>query len=358
MLAGKRILALPKYSENGASSRLRSLQYIPHIEAAGAQVDVESFFDAAYIERLYAGKRKGFGDAFGPYLRRLRALLGSRRYDMLWVEKELFPYLPGLMEYAPRLASVPYIVDYDDAVFHNYDLHSSGMVRRLLGNKLDALLRGASAVTAGNSYLADYAKSHGAKRVEFLPTVVDLEKYPISAAPENERIRIGWIGTPTTSKYLAGILPQLEQLAARHPLTLVTIGAPPIAVSGTLEIEQHPWSEGSEAGLLGGVNIGIMPLPDEAFERGKCGYKLIQYMACGRPVVASPVGVNQEIVTSDVGLLANEPDDWLEALGALCGDAGKRKAMGAAGRAKVEAGYSLQVTAPRLINLMAEVMAS
>jgi glycosyltransferase involved in cell wall biosynthesis len=355
-LSGKRILALPKYAENGASSRLRTLQYIPWLHAAGAQVSVDSFFDDAYVDRLYAGKKKGVGDAIGPYARRIAAVLQSRSYDMVWLEKELFPYLPGVFERTLRIAGVPYVADYDDAVFHNYDTHSSRLVRAILGRKLDPLLRGASMVTAGNAYLADYASAHGARRTEFLPTVIDLDRYPLHPAPGGHPVRIGWIGTPTTAKYLIAILPQLAAAAKEHAICLVTIGAPPIDPPAGLMMEQHSWTEASEASLLSGVDIGIMPLPDEPFERGKCGYKLIQYMACGRPVIASPVGVNTQIVTPDTGLHAGDPAQWQAAITMLCSDVIVRNQMGAAGRRKVENSYSIQSTAPRLIDLFAEIM--
>lgn len=359
-LVGKRILALTKYAENGASSRLRTLQYIPWLEAAGASVDIASFFDAAYVERLYAGKAKGVLDAILPYSRRLASLMRARHYDLLWIEKELFPWAPGFIEYAAKLSATPYILDYDDAIFHNYDAHPSAFVRRFLGGKLDPLLKNASAVMAGNAYLADYAKRHGARRTEWMPTVIDLARYPVIPPPPvgQDRVRIGWIGTPGTVKYLRQILPALEALAGQYPVTLVTIGAPHLTVTPPLAIEQHAWSEDSEAALLSSTDIGIMPLPDEPFERGKCGYKLIQYMACARPVVASPVGVNAQIVGVDTGMLADSEGEWCDALGSLCADHEKRMAMGAAGRAAVERDYCVQVTAPRMVDLFAEVMAA
>ena len=357
-LAGKRILMLPKYSENGASSRLRSLEYIPWLQQAGADVDVQSFFGTDYVKRLYAGHEKGLLDAAGPYARRIGAMLRARRYDLLWIEKELFPWAPGLIESLAPLCAVPYLVDYDDAIFHNYDMHSSAMVKTLLGNKLDTLLRSAAAVTPGNAYLESYALAHGAKRTEIFPTVIDLQRYPMCAPPGGTRIRIGWIGTPGTVKYLRDILPELAAVAAQYPLTLVTIGAPKIEKTAPLEIEQHDWSEAEEAQLLTSTDIGIMPLPDEPFERGKCGYKLIQYMACGRAVIASPVGVNNVIVSPDTGILARSGTEWRDALGRLCQDAGLRRNMGQAGRAKIEAEYCIQVTAPRMIKLMAQAMAS
>jgi glycosyltransferase involved in cell wall biosynthesis len=117
-------------------------------------------------------------------------------------------------------------------------------------------------------------------------------------------------------------------------------------------MEPHAWSEASEAQWLASVDIGIMPLPDEPFERGKCGYKLIQYMAAGKPVIASPVGFNRELVTPDVGLLARDAADWLAALRQLGTDVARRQQMGQAGRALVERSYSLQAVAPHVVDLL------
>jgi glycosyltransferase involved in cell wall biosynthesis len=357
LLAGNNILALTKYAANGASSRLRTMQYIPALEAAGATVTLSSFFDAAYIDRLYSGGARSKPKALSYYSKRAAALLSARQYDLLWIEKELFPYLPGVIE---RLfsgwARRPYIVDYDDAIFHNYDLNPRSWIRGLLGQKLDPLLCGATAVTAGNAYLADYARKHGAPRVVDLPTVVDIDRYNMVPSALSGEVRVGWIGTPSTVKYLVRLLPVLAQVARSTPIRLVTIGAPPIVVPEALALEQLVWSEAGETQALAGFDIGIMPLPDEPFERGKCGYKLIQYMASGRPVIASAVGANREIVTPDCGMLASSPEQWRAALTQLSADRVLMQKMGAAGRQKVERQYSMQVTAPRLISLIKQVL--
>jgi glycosyltransferase involved in cell wall biosynthesis len=355
-LADKRILALTKYSSNGASSRLRTIQYLPFLDSVGAQVDVSPFFKSDYLTRLYSGERGRMGTALHAYLRRLFALLTSRKYHLLWIEKELFPYLPGIFECIPRLLGIPYIIDYDDAIFHNYDLHRSRFVRKLLACKLDSILAGSHTVTAGNGYLADYARQHGAKNVIQIPTVVNTNVYQPVSNHIPSPIRIGWIGSPSTEKYLNAILPALEKVSNTTPITLVTIGANATSDFMNIHVEQHEWSEDTEAHLLASIDIGLMPIPDLPFERGKCGYKLIQYMACAKPVVASDVGVNSEIVTNEVGILVREMGEWIEAIERLCRDVGLRKQMGQAGRSLVEAKYSLQSTAPKLINVLESAM--
>lgn len=349
-LAGRRILLLPRYGDSGPSSRLRMTQFVPRLAAAGATVTISPFFGEDYLAGYFATGRKPKWPAAQAFARRFAALAGARA-DLMWVEKELFPFLPGTFE---RLRGTPYVVDYDDAIFHGYDLSRSGVVRRLLGRKLDPLLRRAAAVTAGNQYLLDYAVAHGAQRVVQVPTVVDPARYPDVPPAAGGRLRVGWIGTPANARYLTPVVAALAMLAERLPLTLVTIGAP--ALPGLpVPQEAHSWREATEAALLATVDVGVMPLPDTPFERGKCGYKLIQYLAAGRPVVASPVGVNRDIVDDDVGLLAATPAEWADAIAALAADPARRAAMGAAGRRRVAERYSIDAVAPGLIALFAEL---
>ena len=149
-----RVLLLSRYGERGASSRVRSFQYLPHLRASGFDVTVAPLFDDGYLERIYAGRRPGWAAVGGAYGARVLRLFGSRQHDLVWVEKELFPWLPAwadlvLARIAPRL-----VLDYDDAIFHRYDAHRSRFVRRVLGGKIDAVMRAADLVLAGNDYLA------------------------------------------------------------------------------------------------------------------------------------------------------------------------------------------------------------
>jgi glycosyltransferase involved in cell wall biosynthesis len=272
----------------------------------------------------------------------------------LWIEKELFPFLPVWAELFTHRTGVPYVVDYDDAIFHNYDLHRSGFVRATLGKKIGKVMKRAALVLVGNSYLHRYAEQSGAKRVEHFPTVVDLSKYQIKRFESDSIFKIGWIGTPDTFKFLGVTVDAFTAIRAMGAAKLVLVGSGPVEFN-SIPVDVRPWSEETEVAELQNFDVGIMPLVDGDWERGKCGYKLIQYMACGVPVIASPVGANRQIVQHGVnGFLASNREEWIEALTKLRDDPALRAKMGAAGRALVESEFSLQVAAPRLISLLRE----
>lgn len=352
-----RILILSRYDSLGASSRLRFLQYVPYLESAGAEVSVVPLLDNAYLQLLYKSETKTLnkfkmsGSVVSGYFRRIFTVLNCKKFDVLWVEKELFPFLPSIFESLLKKIGIPYVIDYDDAIFHNYDLHRSQIVRLFLGNKLDSLLSGASAVTAGNGYLAAYASRGGANNVHIIPTVVDINNYRATPETRDDVFRIGWIGSPSTAQYLSLIAEPLRRVAQIRKIVLVTIGAGSLELPG-VPIERHDWSLDMEAKLLESIHVGVMPLRDSPWERGKCGYKLIQYMAAGRPVIASPVGVNSEIVSSDVGMLACNNDLWFDALINLADQPIFRQQLGKSARTRVEQTYSLQVTAPKILYIL------
>jgi len=347
-------LILSRHARQAASSRLRTYQYIPFLSARGACVTSVPFFDEPYLDRLYRSGSRGMFDVLRAYSRRMSALTGIRRASVVWIEKELFPFLPGFVESLPSRLGVRYVVDYDDATFHTYDNNSNPLVRGLLANKLDNLLRGARAVTAGNAYLETYALARGARSVARVPTVVDLERYAVRPEPPDNEIRVGWIGTPATTRYLELLRRPLRDVAGMRRIRLVTVGAAPLDDFG-VPLEQHAWSANTEAELLSSLHIGVMPLQDGLWERGKCGYKLIQYMASGRPVIASPVGVSADIVTPGTGILAGDSASWSAALVRLIDDAALRQELGAAGRRLVETSYSLEIMAPKVCAMLSNI---
>ncbi|TDO16643.1 MULTISPECIES: glycosyltransferase family 4 protein [Halomonas] len=352
------VALLAKYSRLGASSRLRSLQFLPALQQAGIEVTPHALFDDAYLKRLYGGEGRSLAAVARRYAQRAKQMRRLRQADLIWLEKEALPYVPYWLERGLMPRGVPYVVDYDDAVFHQYDLSSRRLVRRLLGNKIDKVMAGASAVICGNDYLAERARQAGARRIERVPTVVDANRYSVGEPPGAEPGRapvIGWIGSPSTQRYVLALKPVLEALHREHGVRLVLVGAQPQLAEqfGKLPVEVLPWAEESEAQAIAGFDIGIMPLPDGPWERGKCGYKLIQYMAAGKPVVASSVGVNVEIVQGwQCGELADEPAEWQDALSGLLLDAAKRRALGQSGRQAVEQHFSLQAQAPRLAEIL------
>ena len=235
------VLALTKYGPLGASSRVRTLQYVPHLEAAGLDVTVRPLLDDGYLARRYAGQGSGLPFLLRTYLARITEALRARRYDLVWIEKELMPWVPGLVERG-LLAGTPYVLDYDDAIFHTYDRHPNPLVRRLMGRKIDRLMRGAALVVAGNDYLAERARSAGAERVEVVPSVIDLARYgPVTPPPEGP-FTIGWIGSPGSERLLEHVRDVLAE-AVREPDTrLVLVGASERALPGVPH-ETWAWSE-------------------------------------------------------------------------------------------------------------------
>lgn len=351
-----KLQCLTRYDDLGASSRVRFGQY--EVAMATLADDLgwrrQSLLDARYLQHKYAAQST-LRDTLRCYVRRVIDLARRPAPDLRWVEKELWPYAPAWLE-RTVLARRPYALDLDDAVFHNYDRHPSALVRWAWGRKIDHLMRGAALVTAGNDYLAQRARNAGARRVEVVPTVVDIDSYPrlpARAPGAGAPIDVVWIGSPSTAGYLQALAEPLRRLAGEPTaIRLVVIGADAPCFRG-VEVLTRPWSPTSEAAELARCHIGVMPLPDSPWERGKCGYKLIQYMACGLPVVASPVGANCEIVEPDKnGLLANDGAQWTTALRRLATDVALRQRLGDAGRETVERRYSVQAQAPRLLALL------
>lgn len=343
-------LFLTRYGRDGPSSRVRALTLFPALERRGIDATAEPLLDESYVAARFAG-RVPMGSVARSYMKRLRTLARARRFDVVWLEGELFPWLPSPAEWLVRLAGRPLVVDYDDAVFHRYDLHANPLVRALLGGKIDAVMRSAVIVTAGNDYLAGRARKAGARRVEVLPSVVDTGKYPKGDRPAGAPFTLGWIGSPVTAPYLDAIAGPLREAMAQGA-RLRLVGAGEAALPG-FDCERLPWSEATEADLLAGIDVGLMPLRDGPWERGKCGYKLVQCMAAGRPVIASPVGVNAKIVADGVdGFLAASPEDWRRRIAELAADPSRRAEMGRAARAKAEREYSVDAVAPRMAQLL------
>lgn len=353
-----RILLLSRYGQLGASSRMRFYQFIPALEAAGARIDVSPLLDDDYLVRRYTGSAVKASRLIAVYVRRVARLLARFRYDLVWLEGEAFPWLPAWLETLTRGSGAPLVVDYDDALFHRYDRHRSALVRAAFGRKIDGIMRSARLVTVGSPYVAERARRAGARWIEQLPTAADAARYRIKGDAAAGVFTVGWIGSPLNARYLELVRQPLLRLAEIVPLRILLIGAPPGTLQG-LPVEVRPWSSEREADDLLSADVGIMPLYDDSWERGKSGYKLIQYMAAGLPAVATPVGVNKTIIGAETtGFLAASDDDWVDALTKLARRPDLRRHMGAAGRAKFERLYSLQATAPKLVELMRKAAAS
>lgn len=347
-----KVLVLSKYSSKGASSRFRMMQYFRFLQEKGVSVETQELFDDSYLDALYARKPRLFL-VVRSYFKRFFFLISRPKCDVVWIEKELFPWIPAFVDLMLlRWLGRPYVLEYDDAVFHSYDLSSSLVIRALLSSKHPRLMKNAKAVVAGNGYLAEKARQSGASSVLQIPTVVSAEKYrPLST--ENEKIVIGWIGSPSTSPYLEILRGVFRQLSQEFNIELRFVGAKihwpelnPTVVRWRAEIEVSEIQK---------FDVGVMPLIDSPWEKGKCGFKIVQYMACGKPVVASDVGCNSEIILDQQsGFLARTEQDWLKNLRYLLSRADARKSFGDVGRRRFEEKYSFEANRSQVLTALTE----
>ncbi|SMY38165.1 MULTISPECIES: glycosyltransferase family 4 protein [Photobacterium] len=355
----KKILMFTKYSRMGASSRLRTFQYIPFLESNEFQVTVSYLFDDKYLSSYYSKNTKSVFKIAYCYFKRFITLFSVKKYHLIYIEKELFPYLPSLFEWIMSILNINYIVDYDDAIFHNYDSSNNKLVRFMLSKKIDKVMKYAKVVIVGNNYIYQHAELAGAKNIELIPTVVDISRYPrLHKKLPCGQVTIGWIGSPYTQKYILQIKSNIIDLLKNKKYKMVMIGANKDIVNHFpyCNIEVLPWSEDSEVSYIQKFDLGIMPIPDENFEKGKCGYKLIQYMACGIPVVASSVGTNENIINHlGCGLLINEKNSWYDSINRIVDSDFVYEDFSRKARLSVEDKYSLQIQQDVLLKIISKV---
>lgn len=271
------------------------------------------------------------------------------RPDIVVIERELFDNPTFDLEQQFRHIAKQMVLDVDDAIFLRYP------------EKFAWLCRESDVVLAGNPNLVEYAQQYSSA-VQLFPTVVDTELYPLDAAAPTDDIPIvGWIGTDSNVAYLQQILPALCRAHERIPFRLRIVTGKESSVAELKKSapfsEFRPWDSDTATREIAGFSIGIMPLPDEEWARYKCGFKLLQYMAAGRASIASPVGVNQEIIQhGENGFLATTEPEWADTLLKLLTDVQLRARIGEAARKRVELNFSVQSALPKLIGIFRKLL--
>lgn len=353
MTATRRILfATPYPAGTAASQRFRFEHYFDALRARGFQIECASFWDERGWDVLYQpGKRWAkFRALVRGFRRRLSMLRVARDYDVVFIHRELTPVGPPLFEWALHRRGVGFVYDFDDAIW----LKNASSANPLAGalrfyRKVGMTCRWARAVSCGNEFLAAFARKYN-DNVHVNPTVVDTAVHrPAGEAAGDGPPCIGWTGTHSTLSDLESIADVLHSLAARVAFRLVVIAdrAPAVELPNA---EFVPWRRESEVADLQRIDIGLMPLPDTDWARGKCGFKLIQYHALAIPAVASPVGVNPDVVVDgESGFLCSNAEAWLHALTALVEDPQLRARMGARGRDRVVEAYSVASNTERFV---------
>jgi glycosyltransferase involved in cell wall biosynthesis len=347
-----RLLALvPKPPGVSPGQRFRLEQWAPRLEAShGIHLDFVPFESPRLTEILYS---PGHHVEKAVWMlrdtaRRRSVVADARDYDGVVIYRETALLGPAVYERLLARASVPFFFDFDDAIWIPAVGSANGVFSRLrFVGKTATICRLASAVVVGNEYLASYARRYS-DSVFVVPTSIDMDRYPVQPAlPPDAPFTVVWSGSLSTLIHLEQARAPLEALGKRRKVTLRLIGNEPLSRPfAGIETQFVPWREEGEALALGAGHVGIMPLPDDPFARGKCGLKGLQYMAVGLPVVLSPVGVNVDIVQDGQnGLHASSVDDWVHALERLAESPELRRRLGAAGRRTVEERYSAESSA-------------
>ena len=285
-------------------------------------------------------------------LARRKLLRSAGRYHAVLLQRKLLDPSDAMLL---RRSARRIVFDIDDAVM--FHAHGVGLLSRWRTNRrFEATARVLDHVVAGNEYLAQMFRQRG-PGVTVLPTCVNPSDYRVKQHARGEAdgpVGLVWIGSGSTMLYLAEQLPAIREAAKQTPIRLITIADRPLDDAG-LPVQHVTWSLETEAAALLHGDIGIGPTPDDRWTRGKCGFKLIQYMAAGLPVIASPVGANAQIVRpGETGLLATTAAQWTEAIVRLAGDLELRKQMGQAGRERVECEYSISRAAAVWAGLLAQ----
>ncbi len=325
-----RLVALVESPEH-VCCRYRLAAFRPHLEAAGHRLDLRP-----WPKRWWS---------------RLRLGRAVRDADVVILQRKL---LPVWLLYLLRCAAPRLVFDFDDAVFlrDSYSpkgLHSAARLHRFM-----ATVETADAVVAGNQFLADEAGRWvtAAGRVHVVPTCVEPARYS-PARHDGDRFELVWVGSSSTLRGLEAARPLLEEIGRGVPGARLKLVSDRFLRLAHLPVVECPWSEGGEAADIAAADVGVSWVPDDLWSRGKCGLKVLQYMAAGLPVVANPVGVQADLVRhGETGYLARTPAEWVEALRRLAADPDLRRRLGAAGRRRVEAEFSVAAGAGRWLTLL------
>ncbi len=353
-----RVLFLVPYPIEGASNRYRVEQYLPYLKREGVKYSLHPFWGSWAYKILYKD---------GYYLQkvffficatisRIFDILGIFRYDIVFIHREAYPIGGAFFETIISILKKPIIFDFDDAIFLPASSRPNNFIERFKNpGKVASIIKRSKYVISGNSFLADFALRYN-RSVSVIPTPIDTDKYYPDNRKPTDKIVIGWIGSTTTLDFLNPMRDIFSRLSKQYPNISFKIVGGEFSVNGLSNITSKPWSFDEEIEDLKTFDIGIMPMPDNDWTNGKCGFKAILYMSMGIPCICSAVGVNKEIIIDGVnGFLANSEEEWIEKLSRLIRDVGLRKRLGDAGRIRAEEKYSLKVNAPIFFEILKTV---
>lgn len=355
----KKILFVCPYpTDLTPSQRFRYEQYLSHLQQKGFETVISPFFTQQAYDLFYQS-----GNLLSKiyaitlcYIKRLLLLFKTSRYDFIFIHREAAPAGPPIIEYfVSKVSKKKLIFDFDDAIWLTDNEDESRLTGILRCRwKVRFICRWSYKVSCGNTYLANYARQFNSN-VVINPTTIDtqhLHKPGRRHKSSLDKITVGWTGSHSTLKYLKAILPALQGLGRKFPEVAFLIIADR---NPLLPLNNHlyrRWMKSTEIADLQAIDIGIMPMPDDPWTRGKGGFKALQYMALEIPAIVSPVGINREIVQHGVeGYWCSTVDEWLARLEELMMDPDKRSEMGIRGRQKVIKHYSVESNTCNFLSL-------
>jgi glycosyltransferase involved in cell wall biosynthesis len=351
----KILFIVPYPIASAPSQRFRFEQYFEALKKEGIQYEVQSFIDEATWDILY---KKGFvlKKIFGilkGFLRRKLLFFKLRQYHRVFIHREAAPIGPPIFEL--MLAKVfrkKIIYDFDDAIWLENVSESNKIVSKLKWySKVSSIIKWSEKISCGNDFLCGYAKMYN-KNVVLNPTTIDMFNLHNETKNQNsDKFVIGWTGTHSTIKYLEPIVPVIEQLEMQFDFDFLVISnrKPDWNLKSLKYLD---WQKETEVADLLKMNIGLMPIPDDDWAKGKCGFKALQYMSLGIPALVSPVAVNKEIVDNGInGYWCNSNEEWKTAITTLIQDADLRVKMGVAAKEKIKNHYSVESNTVNFLNL-------
>lgn len=345
MTTALRVAALTG-GQNVPSARFRVRALVADLRRTGIKLE-----EYAPMVSKYPPRSKWLRPFWMPaaFTARLPGVALSHAHDLTLLQRELISTLYTI----EGLTKKPRVLDVDDAIF----LRRDGRAAKRLAQACDLVI-------CGNDFLADWFSQFN-PNIELLPTSIDCRRFrpaaassdvPPTASAARQNTVIGWTGTSTNLGYLTGIEPALARVLKARPTTRLRIVCdrpPHLPQLPQAQINYVPWRADIEVQVCQQFDIGIMPLEDGDWERGKCAFKLLQYMACAKPVVASPVGVNAELLADErVGISAGSNVQWEEALIQLIDEPRLRQQFGSAGRHRAETDYDTPMIADRMSNYL------
>jgi glycosyltransferase involved in cell wall biosynthesis len=351
----KILFLLPYPLGMSPSQRFRFEQYLRLLREEGHDLWIQSFLNEDGWRVIYSkgNTLKKLGAIISGMGRRMAILPSAARADCVFIHREATPIGPPFFEWIiAKVLGKKIIYDFDDAIWMT-DREGENFFARAVRwrRKVRSIIRWSHKISCGNEFLCDYARTFN-RNVVLNPTTIDTSYHRPQHAKQGDEVVIGWTGSHTTLKYLDEIVPVIQSLEKKYSQLKFLVVANKKPTLSIQSLEFAPWNEHTEIEDLSRIDIGIMPLTDDDWSRGKCGFKALQYMAMEIPAVISPVGVNKVIVTNGVdGFICSNQSEWTEVLERLVNDATLRKKVGRAGREKVMRSYSVLSNSSTFLSL-------